>query len=163
MIPRESVFSDNKYGLFWKVIDVTPQMTSGQQIFGYTVTARVVQRHEQLYMLHNLYVETPIYLQVPGASGTMLTEYNSTVPNQLNEIASVETNFQRLEQVQGGYGTVSYEEQAYGQQVDDIIPDGTQPLLFTLVPQPSGAQQFTWLDTEGNAHVFKSTAEFLRF
>jgi hypothetical protein len=130
MIPRESVFTDNKYGLCWKVVDVTPQMTSAQQIFGYTVNARVIQRHEMLYNLHNLYVEVPVYLQPIGASGQMLQEYNSTVPNQLNEIASVAVNYEHLEQVQGGYAAVSYEEEAYGQQVDNILPDTTQPLTF---------------------------------
>lgn len=134
MIPRESVFSDNKYGLFWKVTNVTPQMTSGQQVFGFTVDARLVQRHEMLYNLHTLYVEAPCYVAVAGASGTELQEYNSTKPNQLNEIASTASNFEKLEQVQGGYPAVNFEEQSYGQQVDNIGVDDAQPLDFTQVP-----------------------------
>ncbi len=132
MIPRESVFSDNKYGLFWKVIDITPQMTSGQQIFGFTVNARLVQRHEQLYNLHSLYVEVPTYMSVLGASGTNLSGYNSTLPNQLNEIAATTAPFTGLEQVQGGYSIVNSEEQQGGQQVDNIGLDDTQPIEYDI-------------------------------
>jgi hypothetical protein len=130
-LPRESVFTDNKYGLFWKVVDVTAQMTSAQQVFGFTVTARLVQRHEMLYKLHELYTEVPNYLLTYPASGAELQNYNTTQVRQLNEIASTATNYQDLQQVQGGYAVVNEEEQKGGEQVDNIIPDDTQPLVYT--------------------------------
>jgi hypothetical protein len=162
MLPRESVFSDNKYGLFWKIIDVTAGLTSKLQNFGYTVTARVVQRHEQLYNLHTLFTEVPFYLQVPGASGTTLQDYNSTVPNHYNEIVPSSDVYTELERVQGSYSVVNTNEQEGGQQVDNIQLDKTEPFIFTQVPGASGnTLQFT--DMNGTVHTFDNVQDFLVF
>ena len=48
-ITRESVFTDSKYNALWKVLDIQQLMTSANQVLGYSLSTRLVQRHEMLY------------------------------------------------------------------------------------------------------------------
>lgn len=50
-LPRESVFYDSKYGYLWKVLSVEQEKTTNGQIFGYNVSARIVQIMEKFYPL----------------------------------------------------------------------------------------------------------------
>lgn len=117
-LPRESVFMDSKYGLMWKVVDVVQNSTSKSQIFGYQVTCRLVQRHEQLYQLHDLYVETPPYL-LSGDNSTQAPMYPySNIP------------YAGLQKIQGNYGVIIRSEMTGGVQQDNQQLISNYTLIF---------------------------------
>lgn len=93
-LPRESVFIDGKYGLMWKVIDVTAESTAKSQILSYQVNCRMVQRHEMLYQLHTLFTEIPQFL--PNGDYNIM---QGMYPTQ-------NSAFKGLEKVQGEYSVI---------------------------------------------------------
>jgi hypothetical protein len=85
-IPRESVFQDSKFRLLWKIMDITPKVTSTGQVFMYTVSARNVKQGEQLLALTLLldpFVEVN-YRGLERTQGGITQEYwpeSEDVPN----------------------------------------------------------------------------------
>lgn len=57
-IERESVFYDCKHGYLWKVTGVYQQKTTVGQIFGYQITARIIQPHEVFWQLRDNMLST---------------------------------------------------------------------------------------------------------
>ena len=91
----------------------------------------MVQRWEQMYLMHTLYTEVPTYLSIPNAQNAELQVYDSNAPTIYNENNPTNvSNYTGIENVQGEYGATNRNEEEFGQQVDDIVEAPTDPFTF---------------------------------